>query len=30
MKTQTPEQLFNLLASIIEPVVNKPTKRKKT
>jgi hypothetical protein len=29
MKTHTPEELFNLLAGIIKPVVNKPVKKKK-
>jgi len=27
MKTQTPEELFSLLAGIIKPVVNKPAKK---
>ena len=27
MKPQTPEELFNLLAGIIKPVVNKPVKK---
>ncbi len=29
MKPRPPEELFNLLAGIIKPVVNKPVKRKK-
>jgi len=29
MNTHTPEELFNLLAGIIAPVVNKPVKKKK-
>jgi len=29
MKTQPPEELFNLLAGIIKPVTDKPMKRKK-
>ena len=29
MKELTPEELFNLLAGIIKPVVNNPVKKKK-